>query len=86
MPSAVGALGLGVMFGALQLPHGGGEEMFTLLGVGFNAVAGIILVGLGISLRKSPDRWLGLPAWLGLIGVGALFLAFAAFKAGSTLL
>ena len=32
MPSSVGALGLGVMFGALQLPHGGGEEMFTLVG------------------------------------------------------
>ena len=38
MPSAVGALGLGVMFGALQLPHGGGEEMFTLLGVGVVAL------------------------------------------------
>ncbi len=33
MPSAIGALGLGVMFGALQLPHGGGEEMYTMLGV-----------------------------------------------------
>ena len=38
MPSAVGALGLGVMFGALQLPHGGGEETFTLLGVGILAL------------------------------------------------
>jgi hypothetical protein len=38
MPSAVGALGLGVMFGALQLPHGGGEEMFTMLGVGVLAL------------------------------------------------
>jgi hypothetical protein len=38
MPSAVGALGLGVMFGALQLPHGGGEEVFTLLGVGVLAL------------------------------------------------
>ena len=33
MPSAVGALGLGVMFGALQLPHDGSEEMFTIVGV-----------------------------------------------------
>lgn len=33
LPSAVGALGLGIMFGALQLPHGGSEEMFTMLGV-----------------------------------------------------
>ncbi len=38
MPSAVGALGLGVMFGALQLPHGGSEEMFTMLGVGVLAL------------------------------------------------
>lgn len=38
MPSAVGALGLGVMFGALQLPHGGGEEMFTLIGAGVLAL------------------------------------------------
>ena len=38
MPSAVGALGLGVMFGALQLPHGGSEEMFTMLGAGVLAL------------------------------------------------
>ncbi|MBA3526395.1 MAG: MerC domain-containing protein [Pseudomonadota bacterium] len=38
MPVAVGALGLGVMAGALQLPHGGGEEMFTMLGVGVLAL------------------------------------------------
>ena len=33
MPSAVGGLGLGVMAGALTMPHDGGEAMFTLLGV-----------------------------------------------------
>lgn len=38
MPVAVGALGLGVMFGALQLPHGGSEELFTMMGVGVLAL------------------------------------------------
>ncbi len=38
MPSAVGGLGLGVMAGALSLPHGGGEEMFTVVGVGILAL------------------------------------------------
>ena len=38
MPSSVGALGLGVMFGALQLPHGGGEELYTMIGVGVLAL------------------------------------------------
>ncbi len=34
MPSAVGGLGLGVMAGAMSLPHDGGNEtLFTLLGV-----------------------------------------------------
>jgi hypothetical protein len=33
MPSAVGGLGLGVMSGALTLPHGGGEELYTIVGV-----------------------------------------------------
>jgi hypothetical protein len=36
MPSAVGGLGLGVMAGALTLPHdgsGGGEALFTMVGV-----------------------------------------------------
>jgi len=33
MPLAIGSLGIGVMMGALQLPHGGEEVMFTLLGV-----------------------------------------------------
>ncbi len=38
MPSAVGGLGLGVMAGALSLPHGGGEELFTVVGVGILAL------------------------------------------------
>jgi hypothetical protein len=33
MPSAVGALGLGVMAGALTLPHDGREAMSTVVGV-----------------------------------------------------
>lgn len=38
MPGAVGALGLGVMAGALQLPHDGTEAMFTMIGVGILAL------------------------------------------------
>ena len=33
MPSAVGGLGLGVMAGALTLPHGGNEAIYTVIGV-----------------------------------------------------
>ena len=33
MPSAVGGLGLGVMAGALTLPHDGSEALFTVIGV-----------------------------------------------------
>lgn len=33
LPVAVGSLGLGVMAGALSLPHGGGETAYTLCGV-----------------------------------------------------
>ena len=33
MPSAIGSLGLGVMVGALTLPHGGSEELYTVVGV-----------------------------------------------------
>jgi hypothetical protein len=33
MPSAIGALGLGVMAGALRLPHDGTEALFTIIGV-----------------------------------------------------
>lgn len=33
MPSAIGGLGLGVMAGALTLPHDGTEALFTVVGV-----------------------------------------------------
>ena len=33
MPSAVGGLGLGVMWGALTLPHDGTEALYTMVGV-----------------------------------------------------
>lgn len=38
MPAAVGALGLGVMAGALQLPHDGREALYTIVGVGVLAL------------------------------------------------
>lgn len=38
MPSAVGGLGLGVMAGALTLPHNGGEALYTMVGVGILAL------------------------------------------------
>jgi len=38
MPSAVGSLGLGVMGGALTLPHDNGEALYTVLGVGILAL------------------------------------------------
>ena len=38
MPCAVGALGLGVMAGALQLPHDGSEALYTMIGVGILAL------------------------------------------------
>ena len=38
MPSAVGSLGLGIMAGALSLPHDGTEAVFTVIGVGILAL------------------------------------------------
>ena len=38
MPSAIGALGLGVMAGALTLPHDGTEALYTVFGVGILAL------------------------------------------------
>ena len=38
MPSAVGGLGLGVMAGALTLPHDGTEALYTVIGVGILAL------------------------------------------------
>lgn len=38
MPSAVGGMGLGMMIGAVGMPHGGGEVLATLVGVGILAL------------------------------------------------
>jgi hypothetical protein len=44
MPSAVGSLGLGVMAGALTMPHDGTEALFT--------VAGVAILALGHQLNR----------------------------------
>ncbi len=38
LPSAVGGLGLGVMTGALTMPHDGTEAIFTIVGVAILAL------------------------------------------------
>ncbi len=38
MPSAIGGLGLGVMAGALSMPHDGTEALYTMVGVGIVAL------------------------------------------------
>ena len=38
MPSAVGGLGLGVMAGALTMPHNGSEAVYTIVGVAILAL------------------------------------------------
>ena len=38
MPSAVRSMGLGVMAGALSLPHDGTEALYTVIGVGILAL------------------------------------------------
>ena len=38
MPSAVGGLGLGVMAGALTMPHSGTETVYTIVGVAILAL------------------------------------------------
>jgi hypothetical protein len=43
LPSAIGALGLGVMAGALSLPEGGHEALYT--------VAGVLILALGHRLN-----------------------------------
>jgi hypothetical protein len=43
MPSVVGAMGLGTMAGALSLPHGGTETIYTVIGV--------MILGLGHRLN-----------------------------------
>ena len=44
LPSAVGGLGLGVMAGALTMPHDGTEAFFT--------IAGVMIVALGHRLNR----------------------------------
>lgn len=38
LPAAVGGLGLGVMAGALSVPHSGAETVYTMVGVGILAL------------------------------------------------
>ncbi len=38
MPSAVGGLGLGVMAGAMTMPHDGSEALYTVVGVAILAL------------------------------------------------
>jgi hypothetical protein len=38
MPAAVGAFGIGLMAGALSMPHGGDEILWTLVGISFVAL------------------------------------------------
>lgn len=38
LPIAIGSLGLGVMAGALSLPHGASEAVYTIIGVGLLAL------------------------------------------------
>lgn len=38
LPAAVGGLGLGIMAGALTLPHDGGEALYTVIGVAILAL------------------------------------------------
>ena len=44
MPSAVGGLGLGVMAGALMIPHGGNSTLYSVIGV--------LLLALGHDLNR----------------------------------
>jgi hypothetical protein len=44
LPSAVGSMGLGVMAGALSLPHDGNEALYT--------VVGVIILALGHQLNS----------------------------------
>ena len=50
LPIAVGALGLGVMAGALSLPEGGHEAIYTVLGVA------ILALGHRLNLLASDER------------------------------
>src|SRR3546814_11428658 len=48
LPIAIGSLGLGIMAGALSIPHGGNEMIFTM--------AGVTTLALGHYLNYRPDR------------------------------
>ncbi len=47
LPVAIGSLGLGVMAGALSMPHGGAEVVSTILGVS------ILALGHDLNFRAS---------------------------------
>jgi MerC mercury resistance protein len=47
LPASVGALGIGVMAGALTLPHGGPEIVYTMVGVA------ILALGHDLNLRAA---------------------------------
>lgn len=47
LPAAIGALGIGVMSGALTLPHGGTEIAYTMVGVA------ILALGHDLNMRAS---------------------------------
>ena len=42
LPTAIGSLGIGVMGGALTLPHGGSETLGTMVGVALLAAAHLL--------------------------------------------
>ena len=44
MPAAIGSLGLGVMAGALSIPHGGSSTIYAILGV--------LILALGHDLNR----------------------------------
>ena len=50
LPCAVGSLGLGVMAGALSLPEGGHEAIYTVLGVS------ILALGHRLNVLAGEDR------------------------------
>lgn len=47
LPAAIGALGIGMMAGALTLPHGGAEILWTIMGVG------VLALGHDLNYRAS---------------------------------
>ena len=72
VPAAVGAFGLGVMAGAMQLPHDGsnGEALWTIVGVALLVTGGLVGLLSGASPWKRGLRQLG-------IGFGAALATYA---------